>query len=140
MKRKSLAEERPEIGAQWAPNNSLSPYQVTCGSHKKVKWVCEKEHTWEAVIKNRVLLGSGCPYCQHRAVLRGYNDLLTAFPKVAKTWSKKNPMKPSEVAPASNMEVLWCCENGHEWKARVADRTRGHGCPYCHNPKNSKKR
>ena len=99
MKRKSLAEERPEIGAQWAPNNSLSPYQVTCGSHKKVKWVCEKGHTWEAVIKNRVLLGSGCPYCQHRAVLRGYNDLLTVFPKVAKTWSKKNPMKPSEVAP-----------------------------------------
>lgn len=25
-----------------------------------------------------------------------------------------------------NRKVLWRCENGHEWFARVADRTRGH--------------
>lgn len=30
-----------------------------------------------------------------------------------------------------NRKVLWCCENGHEWLARVADRARGHDCPYC---------
>ena len=85
----------------------------------------------EATIKNRALLGSGCPYCEHRAVLKGYNDLQTLFPDVAKTWSPKNKLNPSEVSVRSNAEVLWLCENGHEWKARVADRTDGHGCPYC---------
>lgn len=131
MKRKSLAEEYPELVEQWSQINEISPSDVSSGSHKKVWWICEKGHTWEATIKNRALLGSGCPYCEHRAVLKGYNDLQTLFPDVAKTWSPKNKLNPSEVSVRSNAEVLWLCENGHEWKARVADRTDGHGCPYC---------
>lgn len=131
MKRGSLAEERPELVAQWARSNELSPSEVSCGSHKKVWWVCDKGHTWEATVKNRALIGSGCPYCEHRAVLNGFNDLQTAFPDVSRTWSPKNELKPSDVSPASNREVLWVCKNGHEWKARIADRTAGHGCPYC---------
>ena len=131
MKRGSLAEERPELVRQWHRSNTLSPYKVSCGSHKKVLWVCAKGHTWEATVKNRVLAGSGCPYCEHRAVLKGYNDLETVNPELAKTWSPKNVIKPSDVSPSSNTEVLWICENGHEWSARVADRNEGHGCPYC---------
>jgi len=130
MRRKSLAEERPDLLSQWDPNNELSPSSVTCGSHKKVSWICNNGHIWKAVVKNRVQ-GSGCPYCEHRAVLKGYNDFQTAFPELVKSWSPKNPIKPSEVSSKSNTEVLWVCENGHEWKARVADRTDGHGCPYC---------
>ncbi len=131
MKRKSLAEERPDLLSQWSPENELSPSDVSCGSHKKVLWICEKGHTWAATVKNRALIGSKCPYCEHRAVLEGYNDLQTLYPDVAKTWSLKNKLKPSEVSSRSNAEVLWICENGHEWKTRVADRTEGHGCPYC---------
>ena len=70
MKHCSLAEERPELVCQWHISNTLSPSDVSCGSHKKVWWVCDKGHTWEATIKNRALIGSGCPYCEHRAVLR----------------------------------------------------------------------
>ncbi len=131
MRRRSVAEERPDIVAQWAPINKLTPDKVSCGSHLKVWWICEEGHKWEAVVKNRTLKGSGCPYCEHRAVLKGYNDLQTLFPEIAKTWSSKNQLKPSEVSSRSNAEILWICENGHEWKARVADRTDGHGCPYC---------
>ena len=131
MRRGSVAEEHPELVCQWHRSNKLLPDKVSCGSHLKVCWVCDQGHTWEAVVKNRVLKGSGCPYCEHRAVLKGYNDLKTTFPKIAKTWSPKNKLKPSEVSSRSNAEVLWRCKNGHEWKARVADRTDGHGCPYC---------
>lgn len=131
MKRKSVAEERPELVAQWARSNPISPDKVSCGSHMKVRWVCDKGHEWEAIVKNRALIGSGCPYCEHRGVLKGYNDLATVNPALAKSWSPKNKIKPSEVSPSSNTEVLWVCENGHEWKARIADRSEGHGCPYC---------
>ena len=131
MRRKSVAEECPELVAQWATSNKLSPDKVSCGSHLKVWWVCEKGHEWEAVVKNRALLGSKCPYCEHRAVLKGYNDLQTLNPELAETWSPKNESSPSEVSLSSNKAVLWVCENGHEWKARIADRTDGHGCPYC---------
>ncbi len=131
MRRKSVAEEYPELVPQWGTSNEISPSDVSSGSHKKVWWVCEEGHTWQATVKNRALKGSGCPYCEHRAVLKGYNDLQTLFPEVAKTWSPRNELNPFEVSSRSNMEVLWVCENGHEWKARVADRTEGHGCPYC---------
>jgi len=131
MRKKSLAEVKPELVAQWARINEISPSEVSYGSNKKVWWVCQKGHTWQASVKNRVLAGSGCPYCEHRAVLKGYNDLLTVFPDIAKTWSPKNDIKPSEVSPSSNKSVFWICKNGHEWKARIADRTDGHGCPYC---------
>jgi len=131
MRRKSLAEERPELVAQWARSNPISPDKVSCGSHMKVLWICDKGHKWEAIVKNRALLGSGCPYCEHRATLKGYNDLATLNPELAKSWSPKNNLKPSEVSPSSNLEVLWVCENGHEWKTRIADRSEGHGCPYC---------
>ncbi len=131
MRRKSLFEERPDLALQWSPENELSPSDVSCGSHKKVLWICKKGHTWRATVKNRALIGSGCPYCEHRAVLRGYNDLETLFPQVAKTWSPKNATKPYEHTAKANSEVLWICESGHEWKSRIADRTEGHGCPYC---------
>ena len=131
MKRGSLAEERPDLLFQWDRGNTSSPYKVSAGSHKKVWWICKKGHRWEAIVKNRALIGSGCPYCEHRAVLKGYNDLQTVCPDVAKSWSPKNSKKPTEVSPSSNMEVLWICDKGHEWSARVADRTEGHGCPYC---------
>ena len=131
MRRKTLAEEHPELVPQWGTSNELSPSDVSSGSHKKVWWTCEKGHSWEATIKNRALLGSGCPYCEHRAVLKGFNDLQTVNPNVARTWSPKNTLKPSEVSPSSNTKVLWICKNGHEWSARIADRNEGHGCPYC---------
>ena len=131
MRRKTLAEEHPELVPQWGTSNELSPSDVSSGSHKKVWWTCEKGHSWEATIKNRALLGSGCPYCEHRAVLKGFNDLQTVNPNVARTWSPKNTLKPSDVSPSSNTTVLWICKNGHEWSARIADRNEGHGCPYC---------
>lgn len=131
MRRKSVAEERPELVPQWGTSNTISPDKVSCGSHLKVWWVCDKGHEWEAIVKNRALLGTGCPYCEHRATLKGYNDLATLNPELAKSWSPKNNLKPSEVSPASNLEVLWVCEKGHEWKTRIADRSEGHGCPYC---------
>lgn len=131
MKKKSLAEVRPELVPQWGTSNEFSPEDVSYESNKKVWWVCEKGHTWQATIKNRVLAGSGCPYCEHRAVMMGYNDLQTLFSEVAKTWSPKNELDPSEVSLASNKAVLWICDKGHEWKARIADRTKGHGCPFC---------
>lgn len=131
MRRKSISEERPDLVKEWSPKNDLSPEAVSAGSHIKVSWVCDKGHEWEATVKNRALIGSGCPYCKHRATLKGFNDLKSLYPKIADTWSKKNlPLKPSDVSPKSNTEVYWNCRNGHEWKARIADRTEGHGCPY----------
>lgn len=131
MKHGSLAEERPDLVRQWSTSNELSPNEVSCGSHKKVLWNCENGHTWSATVKNRALSGSNCPYCEHRTILSGFNDLATLRPDLGRSWSKKNHIKPNEVSISSCTRVYWNCEKGHEWKARIADRTSGRGCPYC---------
>lgn len=60
-----LATLRPDIAVQWHPtkNGSLTPKDFTCGSDKKVWWLCDNGHMWKTSIENRTYLGYGCPQC-----------------------------------------------------------------------------
>ena len=42
-------------------------------------------------------------------------------------------LRPRDVTPGSGKKVWWLCPEGHEWQAAVYSRSRGSGCPYCHN-------
>ena len=126
-----LSKGIPELAAQWSAKNELTPDKYTLGSGKKVWWVGSCGHEWQAIIKNRVK-GSGCPYCSGNKLLRGYNDLASKNPDLAAEWSDRNlPLLPDMFMCKSNIEVWWKGSCGHEWKARIADRYEGHGCPYC---------
>ena len=58
-----LATTHPEILNEWDyDKNTILPTQVTAGSHTKVWWKCNKEHSWLATIKNRIN-GAGCQEC-----------------------------------------------------------------------------
>ena len=123
----------PALAAEWSEKNEgISPQSVTAGSHKKVWWKGACGHEWQAVVKNRVR-GAGCPYCSSRRVLPGQNDLAATRPALAAEWSKRNhPLQPTGVTAFSNRTVWWTCRTcGHEWKARIADRSAGSSCPYC---------
>ena len=60
-----LATLYPDIAKQWNynKNGDLTPQDVKPKSNKKVWWICDKGHEWEAYIYNRVN-GSGCPICR----------------------------------------------------------------------------
>ena len=51
-----------------------------------------------------------------RWCIAGINDLATLEPLLAKQWSKKNKIKPTEVSIGSHKKVIWRCEKGHEWE------------------------
>lgn len=57
----------PKLAKEWHPikNGNLTAEDVMPGSGKKVWWICEKGHEWEAKINNRNN-GNGCPYCSRR--------------------------------------------------------------------------
>ena len=56
----------------------------------------------------------------------------TFYPDLSSEWSANNlTLKPTMVTCNSNKVVWWTGRCGHEWRARIADRTKGHGCPYC---------
>ena len=96
MKR-MLADVRPELINEWSQRNlPLTPDSVTHGSHKIVWWKGKCGHEWRASVKNRVIGGSGCPYCSHNAILVGFNDLASQKPELAAEWSDRNaPLLPT---------------------------------------------
>jgi len=61
-------------------------------------------------------------------------SLLRNNPALAKEWhpTKHGSLEPADLTLGSNKKVWWVCTKGHEWLARVNDRTyRRTGCPYC---------
>ncbi|MBQ3109742.1 MAG: zinc-ribbon domain-containing protein [Clostridia bacterium] len=130
----NLAEEW-----NYEKNNGLTPLDVLPNSNKKVWWKCGKGHEWQALIADRNN-GRGCPYCTGKKVLKGYNDLQTVNPTLAKEWNydKNGELTPMEVAPNSGKKVWWKCSKGHEWQAIIQNRNRGRGCPICAKEKRSK--
>jgi len=130
-----LATTHPQVATQWHPtkNDSLTPRRVTAGSQKKVWWLCEKGHEWEARVSSRVD-GTDCPICANRKIVPGVNDLASFYPHLAAQWAaeKNGALRPEQVSPYSNRRAWWQCDKGHQWQSVIAYRTMGGSdCPYC---------
>lgn len=161
----SLAENEPEIAKEWdyecnnekhkkCERHPATPDKVTRGSTKKVWWVCEQGHKWQAQVQSRTgKRRTGCPTCapnkQRRDYVTDENRLSIKRPDIAALWdfernaeenakNPKHPLKPSEVAIKSNKKVFWKCDEGpnHRWKAAPFSIERsGKGCPFCDGKK-----
>lgn len=68
-----------------------------------------------------------------KKLIIGENDLQTTYPAIAREWhpTKNAPLQPWECFPKSERTVWWLKECGHEWQAKIKERTTGYGCPYC---------
>ena len=130
-----LESQYPDLAKEWHPtkNGSLRPSEILCTSNKKVWWVCDKKHEWQAAISDRSRIGLGCPYCSNQKLLKGYNDLATVNPDLAKQWhpTKNENITPDMVQAGSNKKAWWVCDKGHEWQAVISTRNHGVGCPHC---------
>ena len=124
----------PKIALLWHPtkNDGLLPSQVTKGSGKKIWWLGSCGHEWQRSV-NTMVKTDACPYCSGREVLKGFNDLSTKRPEIADEWNyeKNNELTPDMFSEKSGKKVWWKCSNGHEWQARICDRSNGSGCPQC---------
>lgn len=130
-----LATTHPELAAQWHPgkNGPLTPRDLVAGTRRKVWWVCEKGHEWQASVSSRAN-GIGCPVCAGKVVIPGENDLASRFPELAAQWhpAKNGSLTPQGVSPYSNRKAWWSCPEGHEYPAAIsAQAMGGTGCPYC---------
>ena len=113
-------------------NAPLTPRSITSGSRKRVWWRCPQGHSWQAMVKVRTK-GAGCPICAGRQLSPGENDLATVYPALARQWhpTRNGSLTPSQVFPHTHQHVWWQCQWGHEWRASVASRAMGMGCPVC---------
>lgn len=76
MKKVSFASVYPQLIREWHPvkNGKILPEEVAPKSGKKVWWLCDKGHEWEATIASRAD-GRGCPICN--------KERQTSFPEQA---------------------------------------------------------
>ncbi|MCX5848104.1 MAG: zinc-ribbon domain-containing protein [Deltaproteobacteria bacterium] len=60
-------------------------------------------------------------------------SLALQSPFLARQWHKtrNGKLKPSGVTAGSGRNLWWQCDKGHEWRATVANRVKGSGCPVC---------
>lgn len=129
---KALANEWDYVKNQ---EKGLDINKLTHGSRCKAWWICPNGHSYEKTINKRTMRGDGCPYCSGREVLKGFNDLETLYPDVAKEWDKdKNDVMPEKVSAYAYNSYYWICPKGHSYKKKVIHRTRFHkqiDCPKC---------
>ena len=107
-----------------------NPKTVTWGANSRKAWICEQNHKWNAIVSSRTRpdSGMGCPYCGHKKLLKGFNDLATTHPEIAmqaKGWD------PATVITDKKTKYLWICEKGHKWKTTIGERKSGSNCPSC---------
>lgn len=146
-----LQTTNPELAKQWHPtkNGDLKPTNVMANSNKIVWWMYQYNNLndgthfnfeWKASINSRNR-GSGCPYLSGHAVYRGFNDLQTVNPELAKQWhpTKNGNLKPTDVTANSEKKVWWFLSYhdektgknfNFEWKSMIGNRNNGNGCPY----------
>ena len=126
----------------YVANGGLVPSAIAKGSGKKVWWKCSLGHKWDACVKNRTENLCGCPICDGKRVLAGFNDLATWCLKNDKqylldewNYEMNKGLSPDSIAPKTAKKVWWKCKKGHEWQASVLKRSSGRGCPVCSNRK-----
>ncbi|HIY45129.1 MAG TPA: hypothetical protein H9731_01280 [Candidatus Borkfalkia excrementipullorum] len=118
----------------WEKNSkeNIFPDKIGIGSHRKVWWICNSGHEWQAQIKSR-FYGVGCPVCANKIVVVGENDLASTCPDLAKEWhpTKNGNLTPQQVTSGSGKKVWWLCKNGHEFFKSIDARHRNPNCPIC---------
>lgn len=134
MRSKETLASLPSLVAEIHPDDPVHACvdMIGVGSARRVRWVCAQGHDWETQVRARAQQGTGCPYCAHKAVWVGFNDLTTTHPHLASEWdTKRNAMSPDQVHAGTPKKAWWSGNCGHAWEAGIRYRASGTGCPYC---------
>jgi len=129
VRRGFLKIERPDIYAQLHPikNVRVDVEQLTCGSHKKVWFLCtananrpkgcHHEHAWQVRVLRRCQLrnSSGCPFCSGHLKCP-CNAITAVAPAAMLFWdcSRNLGVNPAHVGPWSRKKFWWrhLCSDG----------------------------
>ena len=115
----------PDLAKEWSNRNEIAPNSIPEKKIMLAWWTCKDcGGEYQAWIVNRIA-GSKCPYCSNRAVEIGINDLATTDPDIAAEWlyEKNGKDTPQSVVRTSHQVYWWRSACGHEWKAKIYDRT-----------------
>jgi hypothetical protein len=134
-----FATYHPELLSEWSDelNGSLTPYNVSPSSAKKIWWICPKDerHIYRMSLNDRHN-NHGCTVCPGRVVIQGVNDAATHYPHLLEDWhpTLNGDLALSDFSTMSFKLAWWICKvnPNHEWETPIYVRTgQNQGCPIC---------
>ena len=140
QRRNLLFDEYPEFIKEL--DTDVNTYEdlkkITCGSARKISWICSKNHKYIQSVVNKIK-GKGCPICSNKQLLQGVNDLETWCnnnnrEEILKDWDyTQNSFLPKDVTYGSNRMCNFICHIcGYKWKTVISSRTtQKTGCLKC---------
>ena len=142
LKEESLGAKHPELLEEWdwEKNKNVDPYSASCGSNKRVGWVCKNDptHKWDTAIYSRAINKTGCRKCGdgNRPRRKPKQYLVDSHPSIAKEWDfeRNTGIDVNTVTHGSARRVWWKCKADppHSWETTVVNRTSNlTGCPEC---------
>jgi hypothetical protein len=132
----SAADRNPQLLAEFRGNLTRPEFDLhlcSPSSFDVAEWQCSKcGHSWETMIRNRALSGSGCHAC-HRQGINNNNvsrsmappgeSLADLFPEIAARFIrclKDQTRTPENLRIKSNLRCEWSCHTGqHTFTAPV---------------------
>lgn len=133
----SLFDAYPELLGELEKTESLGELgPIYAGSQVKLTWKCKLGHVYQASAESRSR-GSGCLYCSNQKVLKGFNDMATTHPELAKYLDPvKTGATAEEVSGGSGAHFWWLCDKGHSTRATADSRKSNPSrCSVCTNKK-----
>jgi len=131
-----LLSQAPEIAQYFdKETNKCTASEIFVKSRKKYWWTCDNglNHKYQMTPLNKVNRNQGCPICSGQQLLKGFNDLQTKYPDIAKEWDYDlNKNEPSDYRYGSGYKAWWKCDRcGESYQSPINVHIRGHKCPYC---------
>lgn len=124
-----LATTHPEVARQ---ADGWDATTVSAGSGKMQKWKCSLGHQWSNSPHQHLKSKTGCPICENRRLLAGFNDLATTHPEIA---LEADGWDPKTIVAGHDKKKTWKCPSGHKYQSPPFQRTgpKKSGCPVCNN-------
>jgi hypothetical protein len=103
---------------------------VAGSTSRACEWKCSHGHVYKAKPHKRTARGQGCPFCSGRQVFKGFNDLVTTHPNIAK---EAFDFDPSSLSAGSHQKVKWKCPEGHIYQSELRQRINKQSkCSVCY--------
>lgn len=139
----SLDVVKPELAAEWSPNNQHEASEFLPTSHYPALWHCPRcngEYVFR--IADREVDDDTCPYCRNKKVLPGFNSFKVRHPDLMDTeWADiENTfirVNPDQILDSYCGSVWWKCPICNKKymmsvKDRIMKKKRGHNpCTFC---------
>lgn len=134
----SLLDGDPYLAEEFDVELNVLTARDVSYSEEKVKrfWRCRDcGYVWDALVKNRTRLKTGCPCCSNNVCVPHINSLSKINPTLASEWhpNKNGAKTPYDFQAGSNKYAWWLCKKcGHAWEAIINTRnSQTTGCPEC---------